>query len=32
MYELARNLEFEEAASTRDQVAKLKKRLLQLAS
>jgi len=32
MYELARNLEFEEAASTRDQVAKLKKRLLELAS
>lgn len=30
MYELARNLEFEEAAATRDQVAALKKRLLQM--
>jgi len=30
MYELARNLEFEEAAATRDQVSQLKKRLLQL--
>ena len=31
MYELARNLEFEEAAAARDQVVQLKKRLLQLA-
>jgi len=31
MYELARNLDFEEAAAVRDQVSQLKKRLLQLA-
>ncbi len=30
MYELARNLDFEAAAAARDQVARLKKRLLQL--
>jgi excinuclease ABC subunit B len=32
MYELARNLEFEEAAAIRDKAAQLKKRLLQLAT
>lgn len=32
MYELARNLEFEQAAAVRDQVAQVKKRMLQTAS
>lgn len=32
MYELARNLEFEEAASVRNQAAELKKRMLELAT